>query len=484
MANVKTHLERLNKPFFLTMTRKELKDSIDSMQSLAGNAPIEECLIGSTQKGVVCSVCKEFFLSTRPAIFTRHISNRQQKCQDAIALNVSYRNTACFRQHITQQSPEDNFASPEADPPSPNTDAAETVNAMETETVTVLGQQSIIPYSIAVGATIPTPMRLPRGWDASPFTEMESSRSSSVRKTILEKAFSMPSPGALSLGMFDMPQQPTYFRQSVELMKSYVRKDEDASVWAVHFESIMNGGKENFDVKLRELIAWSSEPVTEQEDQGYLRSFIDLGTTWFEEFAHSQTKRIIGNIRNKLVVFDAHEHGGSLYGGSFVLRDFRQRLKEDHLSLVAFCWRFKSCFLDEFKNWYKQLKDAGRSIDDMVALCVFPKFLLQLFFQSTSSPRSPSPIVIQFSLARCFKVSADDTTPLGMVNCQFAGTRMANTLHLLRAGLLGVVYGWPDEKDDVDPTSQGRWIQECLQLSGVARTCQVTNLLSPMIADT
>jgi hypothetical protein len=105
MANVKTHLERLHKSFFLTMTRKELKDSIDSMRSLAGNAPIEECLIGSTQKGVVCSICKEFFLSTRPAIFTRHISNRQQKCQDAIALNVSYRNTACFRQHITQQSP-------------------------------------------------------------------------------------------------------------------------------------------------------------------------------------------------------------------------------------------------------------------------------------------------------------------------------------------------------------------------------------------
>ena len=96
VSNVKTHLQRLHQPFFLTLTAKDFKEAITSIGSSAGNAAIEDSLIGPSHKGVVCSICNEFFMTTRPAIFARHLANRQKKCPNAVARNVSYRFTACF----------------------------------------------------------------------------------------------------------------------------------------------------------------------------------------------------------------------------------------------------------------------------------------------------------------------------------------------------------------------------------------------------
>ena len=439
--SVRTHLQRQPKHVFDSTPPVAYQNHLKELRLSTANASVDACLVGPVLKGAECSNCRAFFKGNISWIFSRH-QKASINCADAHSIMVKYRNTYCFRQHIIQQCQE-------MVPETPLADRAQLAQPMVTPFLPPTPRHDqALPLPIPPAVTLQNQSTLNKDQNL---------------KRVFEIAFAMPPTPMSSLDQNPThidPQQPANNRVSTAIMKAYTRADEDASVWAVHFESLMTGGKDNFDSKLRQLIALWSDPVTEEDDHGYLAAFANLGTTWFEDYAQNQIKRIPGNVRNKLVVFDAHEHGGSLYGGSFVLRDFRQRLTEDLRSLVAFCWRFPSCFLDEVKTCYKSLRDSGHNDEFIIGLGVFQKFLLRIFFQSTKSPRAPPPIAIQLCLSRCFKVPSDTTSALEMINCQLAGTRMSNILHLLRAGHVGVVYLWPEmEAED------GTWVKDCLQLT-------------------
>ena len=117
----------------------------------------------------------------------------------------------------------------------------------------------------------------------------------------------------------------------------------------------------------------------------------------------------------------------------------------------------------------------------MIGLAVIQIFLVSVYTQEPAHAQGAPPMVIQFALARCFhpvgKGSSDENPePLKMIDCQAAGSRMASTLHILRAGLLGRLHYWPVKDQNYQ--------QHFLDLIKKGRDCSVTNILSPMIADT
>lgn len=434
--NVRQHLRRAHPTVVDTHSKGEVRNFLSSLAFTSSKVPMVSCLTGNIKRGLQCSKCYEFFVGQQRWIFDRHVQNMKDKCVGARSVSVSYRDTVCFRQFIIQQEAQAQGPAAAADIQEPTiSQAAQPQRLSMNETCKV---------ALATGSAL---------------DEIHVEQANCVSSNVIS---------------------------------AYVRDDESPNTWAVHFECLMGGGAENFAARMRQLVSWWSVDV-DDDCEPYLAKFIRLGNFWLHNYAYNQLKRLPANIRNKLIVFDAHEFGGSLYGGSFFLRKTEGRLEEENRCLVAFCWRFESSYLDDMKAWFKNLVDAKKPLEEMVSHGVFQKFLLKIHFQESHGPRDVPPMAVQYSLSRCFKgFSANDgpaLAPLLMIDCQAGGTRVSNTLHLLRAALLGVLYLWPNYETEYQTTpSEGTWspswIAHGLNLAEKSRTCYVTNIISPMIADT
>jgi len=421
--SVRKHLQRNHLELIESMSKSDLREFLTTTADAVKSTSIESCLVGPIKRGLACSTCHT--ICSTKSVFTRH--STAGKCVGGKLIHISFRDTTCFRQHIINQPiiQATHLISPY--------NMCSQTTFLTTNIQQKTGQQRLAEtYSLAVGVTdndIPT-----------------------LDNAIVSK------------------------ETAYKIMLRYVKDDERPETWAVHFECLMSDGPEAFDTKIRKLASLWNEQV-ERTSDSYLFALIDVAQEWFQNYAYNQIKRIPANIRNRLVVFDSHEFGGTMYGGSFVLRNTEGRLIKECTKLLAFSWRYPSSFLDTLKTRFRYLVDSNLSRDQIIATGIVPKLLLAVYFEPMNSPRDPPPMAVLYCLSRCFQMTPQ---PLQLVDCQLAGTRIANTLHLLRAGLLGVLFWWPRNNEN----EECGWLQHGLNLVELARSCVVTNVLSPIIADT
>ena len=365
--NVRRHLLSHHKDNFQTMPAAHIPSVMDALAKAAPKSVEDSCLVGKVKTGYQCSVCNTFYI--RKDNFRPHASTGQ--CQGSPTV-VSYQDTTCGRHHILK-----------------------------------------LPSGFAAPASQPVS-----------FCCLPQTHLTLVQRTC-EWAMA---PGPITTHTNIQIEVPNYV--AVNIISIFVHKDESPTIWAHYFENLMAGGATNFATRMQQLVCWWADDVDPQMEPELL-AFMDLGNFWFQNYASNKILKIPANIRNKLIVFDAHEYGGNLYGGSFFLQKTEGKLEDEYRCLIAFCWRFPSTYLDRIKNWFKHLLQAGMTREQMVALSVFQKFLLTVHFQDPLSPREAPPIAVQYSLSRCFKRFRWNDPTLSMMECQAAGTRVSNTLHLI-----------------------------------------------------
>jgi hypothetical protein len=445
--SIRQHLKKYHNHIVESSSNEEIRTFLSVIYEAAAKTSVDDCLVGDIKHGFQCLKCSEIFQSNRGWNFERHLESRKGKCsgEGASTTPITYRNTRCFRRF-----PVDDASAPPCPPTTSITVDQEATSAASSlqQSDYTMSNSTALALDILFGGSTTT---------GSTAEQEDEVVSSSISR---------------------------------EIMRPYVRHDESTDIWAIHFESLMSSGvcaASNFQARIVQLVKWWSDDVDESED-AYLSEFLKLAKLWFDQYANNQLKRIPANIRNRLIVFDAHEYGGNLYGGSFYLRKTDGKLGEEYRRLLAFCWRYEGSYLEKYKQWFKRLVDVHETQEKMISLAVLPKFLLAVYFQQPLSPRDPPPIVVQYCLARSFRgfSKTNQSDSLSMIDCQAAGTRMSNTLHLLRAGLLGVVFFWPRDswhKNHLGDAGSS-WIKHATNLVEHARLCYVTNIISPMIADT
>lgn len=409
--NVRRHLKEKHFHVINAMAPAAIRNFLSSLEN-STKPPINHYLIGPIKTGCECSVC--FTFVPRIDNFSKH----DKGCAGA-PLQVSYRQTICGRHHILHATtattgniaPSPDFAGISCQLfPATRADFCHPPPNMVTPSIG-LGEsfvptaplnstrnhptQFITPFSPPISHTLHTPNRPSMALPAHTSTAL-----SVALSTI----------GATNNSWTGPP--PLVFTNSVatEIIRPFVPYDEKPEVWSVHFSRLMDGsiGPHNFVSRIRQLILlWSLE--LDETDGMYLPAFLSLGQLWLDCYASHHIKQVQGNIRNGLIVFDAHQFGGSMYGGAFYLRKTDGKLGMEFRKLVIFCWRFKSTYLDVVKQWFQMLVDTNHTPEEMIGLGVFQIFLVLVCLQESMLQAHGPPLAIQFALSRCFH--AEGSTP-------------------------------------------------------------------------
>lgn len=254
------------------------------------------------------------------------------------------------------------------------------------------------------------------------------------------------------------------FGNILEVLKPFVRVDEKADVYSDFFAPLVGEGGCGFEHTVRGLLSAIGHPkalpLPLDDNVSYIQS---LAMVWLMDFAPVQIPKIPGNIRARILVFPGQQIDDDKYNTTFNLRYKIDTLLDELLPLIRYAWH------RGVLSWVRdEILHVGRNDNVHLRSALVPRILHHLIVEEPTS-YSVDPLVVRFCVARCFKIGKDKK--LEMVACAQSGSRMASVLHVLRAGVLSVIWymGGPGLRE------------RATGMATEARDCTVVNTLSPFV---
>ena len=203
-----------------TLSPADLRSIISSLAN-STHICIEDCLVGEIKTGFECSICRVFF--SRQDNFGRHA---ETKGCVGIPVEISYRDTICYHRFILPASTSGTI-------------------------VSAAGNERLQPF---------------------PPNQLQES----LVQCTCEWAMA---PGPITTHTNIPIEVPNYV--AVNIISTFIHKDESPTIWAPYFENLMAGGAPNFATRMQQLVRWWSVDINPQMEPELL-AFMDLGNFWFQ----------------------------------------------------------------------------------------------------------------------------------------------------------------------------------------------------------
>lgn len=475
--NLKAHL-RVKHGLTFNDNKKEINEEFNKIQR-AGERKLFELESDGTiiEDGVQCRLCNKLFISKSQFNASSH------RCKDAKTIErVQYRKTTCHRiiSLADIKIYHNRFASPEA---CVSTTLATNHHAAVRPTVTteiadattndknnnnnndhnnVHDSESTLNPVIQLSTTA-TATATTGGSELQHHTAQ-------VLPTTTTHQFTIP--------LFTRPLiMPISQELVVQVLQRHVQWSirQEPNQWGVPFHSFVNhygseiserGESCKFVQRIKKLQKQRSvdvDPVQEMEEYVYIKTIQGLAEKWEATYA----ERVVQSMTPQSICYqlrllqeektkpDQQNHSVTGdYGIKGVLEEvptlhplhyIKKEMSSHRLivSLVTFCWRYESHYLDPIKKVLRRLHDENK-IEDGSSVFWVAHMLYMIYNETTISPSAEPTMVMQYCLSLCFDENANTlsstTTSLKMHSNLHIYMAWQLIIRYLREGVAGTLF--------------------------------------------
>ena len=252
--------------------------------------------------------------------------------------------------------------------------------------------------------------------------------STSSLSTITHSNSSTSSSLSSGMGSFlewnTLPDQFCVPKKTVEnVLKGYVRDDEQVEDWAGMFHLLVANSGSSFENQMKKSVhdAQNTQIHDNEED---LRKLHESSDYFFEEhctLVHSCPANIKARLQHFLL-----KDNGEEQTKLFSVRQTHQTLQREARMLLSYLFRSSNSILMQYIH---VLKKDDYTVQKGYKLLLLPQIIIHLVLNETATGPVCIPDLYKYSLVLCFSTN---NTNLKLKECGYAGQKLASLLYIIR----------------------------------------------------